>query len=70
MEATTIIPVRGDGGSNKVGSSRSIKWSDSGHVFEVTTNGLCVGCGRKRRVHDKTPKIFDLSNWENRIAIS
>lgn len=69
MEATAIIRAWGDGGSNKVGNSGTIKWSDSGHIIEVTTNGLCTGCGRKRRLHDNS-MIFDLRNRENRIAIS
>ena len=56
-----IIQAGGDGESNKVGSSESIKWSDCGPIFEVVTDGLGVGCGKKRRVRNDA-KIFDLSN--------
>lgn len=67
-EAIVIVQARGNGGSDKHGSSRSSKWSDSGQTFKVVTGGLGIGCGRKRRLHDNS-KTFDLSNWENRIAI-
>lgn len=69
LEAIAIIQARGNGGSDKHGSSRSSKWSDSGEIFKVVTNGLGIGCRRKRRLHDNS-KTFDLSNWEYRIAIS
>lgn len=52
----------------KLGAVEVLSGKDSGHIFEVVIDGLGIEFGEKRRVHDDS-KIFDLSIWENWIAI-